>query len=262
MTKLELAVEKLYEVFAAYPAPQSPPFGVGCYAPNALEKVAKLLEPPLRQIDFHAIQDYAMTAYSDWGDSKDFRYFLPRVLEMLAFHDDKWIDNEFVFSRIGDTIYSEFPTWSAQEQAAVFEFCLAWWEIQFSYDYESTFENDESNLGNRIWYHNWMAEYLRGLFIVYSDPTPFLDHWLNDNALNPTLNFAEFTMAFFTNPDPISRTLNWGNHTGTEYASIKAWFLRSPCLEKLQKARIDFKDHTEVSIITEAIEVLQLEKSA
>jgi hypothetical protein len=76
--ELEQAIEKLYEVFSKYPYPQSPSFGDSPFY-DSQKDAAALAAKPLREIEPSILQTYVQEAYFDWGDTNDFKHFLPRA---------------------------------------------------------------------------------------------------------------------------------------------------------------------------------------
>src|SRR5215472_3730060 len=87
----------------------------------------RLHNTSLRQLGVDHLKPYAMSAIWTWGDTNDFRHFLPRVFELLIFAKDyTFTDREIVLSKL---YHGEWRNWPAEEQKAVQEFLVELWRI-------------------------------------------------------------------------------------------------------------------------------------
>jgi hypothetical protein len=77
-------IERLYQVFSRYGRPRELE---GCPCCTEPEEAAPLLRTPLRTIGAPELERYAFKALTTWGAIYDYKYFIPRILE-LTFEAD------------------------------------------------------------------------------------------------------------------------------------------------------------------------------
>lgn len=152
---LQLAIEDLYQVFAAYPIPENME---GC--PHCVDKEASLLliSKPLRDLDAEDLDHYAFKAMTTWGTEEDFKFFLPRLFELLTLNARWPIEPEVI---IGKLSYGKWRTWPANEQLALENFLTVLWEVILT-----TYP-----------YHLTATEGLGGIAQVIDNLHPFLISW-------------------------------------------------------------------------------------
>ncbi|MBL0742427.1 hypothetical protein [Chryseolinea lacunae] len=116
-------VEKLFDVFGAYyingKIDRCP---CGCISD---EQEKKLYSKPLRELTSDDLRFYSRKAMTTWGDDRDYKHFLPRILEL--FYDEKPfgdIDADAIHNKL---VYANFETWPEPEKQVVAEFLLADW---------------------------------------------------------------------------------------------------------------------------------------
>ena len=112
---------QLYSIFSSYPTPQNI---AGC--PCCMHSLAnnKWHQKPLQKIEAEQLSDYTFKAITTYGTVNDFRYFLPRILELLskqALH----IDPSIVWSKL---IYANWINWPDAEVAVVKQFLMVDWQ--------------------------------------------------------------------------------------------------------------------------------------
>lgn len=125
VSNLQLAIERLYKVFAAYPLPV---YTDPCLHCHTLEDDAKLRSRPLRQLSSAELADYANDALLVWGNITDFKHFLPRILELYCSVTEprfEFLDPEILFSKLR---HGQWLTWPMQEQTAIRNLLHALWE--------------------------------------------------------------------------------------------------------------------------------------
>jgi len=118
--ELRKAIEGLYQAFSIYPF-KSKMDGCPCCV-SALDK-EKILTKQLRELSEENLSGYAFKAMTTWGDTEDFKHYLPRIFELLATTD--FIVDTFVV--LGKLDYGKWRTWPENEQSVITEFLLAWW---------------------------------------------------------------------------------------------------------------------------------------
>lgn len=115
----EEIIENLYSAFSCYPRPDKV---MG--SPISVEEGAdkQLLSAPLRSVDIP--DEYLFKAMSTWGTEDDFKYFLPRILELWFFSFGPYGSTVF-FSKI---FSSGWETWTDEQKQAFEAYLLAKWE--------------------------------------------------------------------------------------------------------------------------------------
>jgi hypothetical protein len=118
---LHAAIEGLYVTFSRYGAEHVD----GC--PHCVSDAnhARLHSRALRDLAAEDLDRYAFKAMTTWGDSEDYRHFLPRMLELLARHGDQGcIELDMIFHKLE---YGGWSAWPAAEQEAIAAFFDALW---------------------------------------------------------------------------------------------------------------------------------------
>lgn len=118
--ELKIAIEDLYKTFAIYPFKSSME-GCPCCVSNADKE--QLHTKQLRQLEEEDLSRYAFKAMTTWGDTDDFKHYLPRIFELLA--TTNFIVDTFVV--LGKLDYGKWRTWTENEQKSITYFLLAWW---------------------------------------------------------------------------------------------------------------------------------------
>ena len=89
----EIIFNLLYEAFSKEPRPNEID---GCPCCVDAKEVGKLTSTPLREITPQELGGYASSVFLTVGSEADFRYYLPRILEVLATDVGWWPDPEVV----------------------------------------------------------------------------------------------------------------------------------------------------------------------
>ena len=124
--ELKIAIEDLYKTFAIYPF-RSSMEGCPCCVSNADK--AQLHTKRLKQLEDEDLSRYAFKAMSTWGDTDDFKHYLPRIFELLA--TTNFSVDTFVV--LGKLDYGEWSTWTENEQKSITDFLMAWWTDLIKY---------------------------------------------------------------------------------------------------------------------------------
>jgi len=112
------AIDGLYDTFGRYPVPERIE-ACPCCLDEA--EIILLLSGPLRELGGAALVSYTANVFLTVGDVADFRYLLPRILEVCA-ENGGWPDPEIVLGKFPLAGWTEWP---APERAAVREYCDA-----------------------------------------------------------------------------------------------------------------------------------------
>lgn len=120
---LEAAVDGVYAAFAGYRRPTAIDYCGHCVRPGVVEGL--LAPTPLREIPAERLHNYTFDVLSTAGSLADFRYFLPRILQLAVtggFDDHHGWDTV-----LGKFVLGEWRDWPEGEQQAVTAFLQAWW---------------------------------------------------------------------------------------------------------------------------------------
>jgi len=112
--------ELLYDTFRRYPKPKrvsGSPISV-----EANDDLT-LLQKPLKSLDAKDFGRYPFKAMSTWGTVADFKYFLPRILE-LSFDNFTLLNSTTLFSKI---LSSGWIDWQEDEKKAFEAYLLTLW---------------------------------------------------------------------------------------------------------------------------------------
>lgn len=118
------ALEGVYDAFAA-PRPR---YIDACPCCKKPEDFQAILSKPLRDITADDISLYAGAAFCTAGEEADWRYYLPRLLELAVDHgqEDRYINPEIV---LGNLTRAKWDRWHKSERAAVIAFVDAWYDL-------------------------------------------------------------------------------------------------------------------------------------
>ncbi len=118
--ELKIAIEKLYDTFSIYPFKSTMAGCPCCVSDHDKEKIHS---KQLRDLDESDLSRYAFKAMTTWGDTDDFKHYLPRIFELLATTD--FIVDTFVV--LGKIEYGKWQEWSDEEKTAINNFLFDWW---------------------------------------------------------------------------------------------------------------------------------------
>lgn len=169
---LHAAVERAYEVFAAYTQPHrlsaSP-------LRNPDEILGRLSVARLRELTGEDIGPYSGWALTTVGNDRDYRHFLPRILE-LAVTEPFWMGTEPPVLA-GKLQMADWKSWPAAERAAVTGF------IHAAFDASMV---QHPNTGHSA------SQWLCGLVTLGEESDAALCRWLSATAEDAALQLASF----------------------------------------------------------------------
>lgn len=119
--KLDDAMEAVYREFDV----PKPAIIEGCPCCIETRGVDVLLSTPLREITGRQISRYVSGVFLTVGSETDFRYFLPRILELSAYDGGNAFFTEVVVGKLGQANWKE---WLQSERHAIEQFLDAWFE--------------------------------------------------------------------------------------------------------------------------------------
>lgn len=165
------AVERLYSTFESY---QLKPTTVVCWHCHSPEEEQALHLVPMRQMTPDGLAGFASDLLMTWGDLADFKHFLPRLFEIVAFDffTDDYPDIETV---LGALDRGDWATWPTAEQEAVGDFLAAFWTESLS-----------------SWPSNYEIEtVLAAIAQAETDLAPYLAEWDSAEGPAPVLHFCD-----------------------------------------------------------------------
>ncbi len=121
------AVAAVYRRFAA-PAPSKIE---GCPCCISTRGADVLLTTPLRRLTGQELWRYVSGAFLTIGGEQDFRYLLPRILEIAVQEPDSFIDPEIL---LGKLKLANWACWPASDRRAVEELVNGWFEQALARD--------------------------------------------------------------------------------------------------------------------------------
>lgn len=113
-------IGRLYAVFSRYGCPDQLE---GCPCCTSSTTARPLVRKPLRALTAPELEHYAFKALTTWGTLNDYKYFIPRILELTE-DGSLLCDTEITLRKLD---YGGFRTWPADEQQAVRDFIFAAW---------------------------------------------------------------------------------------------------------------------------------------
>lgn len=129
----EALIEQLYRVFSRYPFPADM---AGCPCCVSSEHLQLLRSKPLRKLGDQELSRYAFKAMTTWGTTSDFKYYLPRIMELYVSGRDSF-DARLFMDKLS---YGGWRTWPADEREIIVAYMLNWWKgfaNTFSFDLDT-----------------------------------------------------------------------------------------------------------------------------
>ena len=118
--ELKSAIERLYQTFAIYPCKSTMEGCPCCVSGSDKEKIHS---KHLKQLEEGDLAKYASKAMTTWGDTEDYKHYLPRIFELLA--TTGFIVDTFIV--LGKLEYGQWKNWPEYEKDAIVSFLFAWW---------------------------------------------------------------------------------------------------------------------------------------
>jgi hypothetical protein len=175
---LDMAIDQLYAIFRVYQAPKNMlDVCVGCCMPEPLEKEMRTLR--LVQLNAKHFREYNESAKSRVQPAREIKYFLPRMLQLLAQGAELHHSTELYLQRMGNCDPSEY---SATERLAIDRFALAYFAEGLSqYPTGSAHRFAGSSAFDIL-----LMFHLGGVTLE-----PLLAYWLQTQEPASTLHYAE-----------------------------------------------------------------------
>lgn len=184
LAQLSRSIELIYSAFEHYPLKEYIEYCPHCGGVE--EKEHHLHRAPLNELTPEDLGPYASDALNLWGDSTDYRHFLPRIIELsLSPNIELGFEPWVIGSKL---IYANWDSWPTLEKGAIQGFMETAWQIViFNPPYDARFETN-----GPIW---WSVEYALALVANTGiDIDPFLEMWLPSEELNPHLHLSSLAI--------------------------------------------------------------------
>src|SRR3954454_16314945 len=117
------ALASLYEM-TRFDRPRRPVSGCEHCVPEADART--LMEVAREEAPERLMDRYGFKALTTWGDARDLRWFLPRLVELLAVNPDRIADPGIVADK---AVMAGFATWPEQDRATLRGAFLALWGL-------------------------------------------------------------------------------------------------------------------------------------
>jgi hypothetical protein len=211
------AIDGLYEAFRTVPRPRSIHACPCCFFP--VEEAALLAPVALRELPVDAVKPYATFALMTVGEAADYRYFLPRLFEIVAVGDGFGYPD--LVSVMRGLNHGKWWTWADEERRAVGDLLLVMWA--------ETLEGSFYGIG----------DVLCGIGSVEDDVTPYLAQWtLALERIDPVVALLEFLLdeVIHDKPEIELKSAFWENR-GEQAAQVVEWLCGADLRSALETER-------------------------
>lgn len=236
--RLENIIENLYKVFSIYGATDMT--GSALYEDLSAWN-QKLLSKPLRELEASDLTRYAGKAITSWGNAKDYKHFLPRILELIAKLEppyEIWI----TFDRIQ---LADFKSWKKEEQNLIHEYMLALWEsILNDFSCKAEFE---------------FKEYFTTLVYYYPNFNDLLDIWSKSNSKAAIKYLAAFIIDEQINLFEKRKISSLKDQQEKAERFIN-WLLSDAVINRIQRDYFEFETEDFADNISWAEQILSMER--
>ncbi len=127
--KISQAIQEIYTVFSSYKKPQT--LKVCCEQCFSQQEAKEILAKPLRELTFKDFASYLNAPVIAGGDINDFKFFLPRILELHSqLQEPEALKS--IFNHLGEADYRK--KWNNEEIQSINHYVILWWEYCLSRD--------------------------------------------------------------------------------------------------------------------------------
>lgn len=177
LLSVQEALQDVYQSFSRYRAPKTTlDVCIACCMDEADERAMRRL--PLRELTAQHFHAYNDTAKSERQPAAELKYFLPRLLDLMAQGARLHHSTELYLDRLGRCDPAEF---SESERAAIDAYALAF--------FSEGLTQRPDDPGGRF-----MGDDAVGILLMFDiggvDVAPLLAHWLADEAPAATLHYV------------------------------------------------------------------------
>lgn len=208
---LQQAIEDTYRAFANVRRPSRLDACPCCLDQGMVER---LMKTPLRQLTSHDLRHYAYSVLLTSGSFADFRFFLPRLLDLCLRQDAGAVDPQLLLDRAR---MAEWQTWPAELQAALLGL--------FDAAFEAALEQSEDP-GGAV--DTWIC----ALALAGLDVLPYLRRLETQERLPVLIGYH------WCNAEPLSRgklgNSYWSGRKALS-APVVQWFQSPPVREAIDR---------------------------
>ncbi|HEU0175746.1 MAG TPA: hypothetical protein VFV58_15900 [Blastocatellia bacterium] len=229
---LRSSVERLYTVFTDYHLSQRIDGCPCCVTPA---DQAAIHSKPLRRLTHGDLEYYASIAMLTWGSPEDWKHFLPRIFEILAFEEGSWSPStEVIIHRLDD---ADWRQWPQPEREAVEEYLTALWLNTLNH-FPCFLHSD--------WHHNCIGEIDVCLCCIgqaVTDLSPFLDLWSLAESAPALRHLAAFVVENAHQLEKKGKLSNaFWKERPAQMKQVVNWLLTQNRVEALEQAFFKFAD--------------------
>lgn len=236
--KLNRTIEELYRVFAAYGSRAEMGRCDHCIAED---DVRRLQSYALRETPGDIAARYAFGAMTTWGDERDFKHFLPRLLELLVVEPEFQIEPEAL---IGKLRYARWYGWPTAEREAVEAFLADLWEVFLAeFPSQMAFHDADSCLC--------------AIAQAVDELEPYLNVWRRNSASAPlrhVAQFVEFNGDFVRRKGRLCNA--WWQDRKPQMNEVLRWMLGPDTKTQLEHAFYDSEGEPFADELSQAVQWL------
>jgi len=226
------AIAVLYDTFSAYPLR---PYLKG--APCCADEVAyqRMQVTPLQHLTAFDLNRFACNVLTVWGMETDYKHFLPRLLELIAFDARNFYWSELVIGKLNS---ANWRNWPRAERRAVEYYLMALWEYILS---EYTSPSIEA------------SAFLISVGQVTDDLKPFLEVWRKTPSVTAIRHLTSLIWWDFDLDPDLDREPELEQQRSQE---IRNWLCEPDTLQCLQQAFCEHRDGPLADDLDMAVEIL------
>ncbi|MDO5981745.1 hypothetical protein [Flavivirga spongiicola] len=238
-TRLKNNISELYEIFGKYLAnPNMEGTSADLNKNNEL-----LFSKPLTELTQDDLSHFAGSSMTTWGNSNDYKHFLPRILDLTAEIKtpyEIWI----VFDKLN---YAGWNNWPQIEQDVIYEFMIALWE---------SIINEESEISE------WdFRDYFSTIAHFYPNFSDLLNIWSESESNASIKHLSELLVEEQT--AIFDRRKISGFNDKTENAKeFISWILSDKILNKVQQKYFEFEKESFAEKISWAEQIIMAERKS
>jgi len=167
---LSVAIEDLYRKFKRFPR-RSPFYRSPPLNPSDLRY--PLYMKPLRELSPDELKRYSFSAMTTAGTLEDFKHFLPRICELIAWRQCGQIVVEVALCQL---TCGKWTSWPASEREVVRTFLMTWWQHHLSTPVVDEYGGDPT---------------LCAVAHAEDDLAEYLEYWRKEPSLTAALHLAD-----------------------------------------------------------------------
>ncbi|GHO84875.1 hypothetical protein [Dictyobacter formicarum] len=234
--QLQQAIEQLYTIFALYKTSNKMAACPHCVTQAEINDLTRV---PLRLLTAEQLWRYTFKAMSTWGDERDFRHFLPRILELSAFNPGSYeLELDMVCRQLD---HGKWSDWPEEEQQAILQYFVIQWRLLLSSFTEET--------------RYRVINYVNALGFMALDITPFLSYWRQERSLSATRHLVAF-IDEHKDEIPFQHRLKYWYGYQSIAQHIIAWLLETETRLRLEDDFFRYADEAFADELAQSIDAL------